>query len=104
VSPSQVKFFYNSRWSSTLTFLTAYALDVFPDHSVESAALSNVFRVDGGFIVNYSQLDWAEAIGPQNTLGTEASIVAAGYTLVMMVQIFGRRWRTRFLFPILTPK
>jgi hypothetical protein len=51
-------------------------LDVFPDHGVEAAAIINIFRTSGGFIVNYFQVSWAASSGPIVSFGSEAGIVA----------------------------
>lgn len=80
-------------------FFLAYALDIFPDHSVEAAAILNAFRGMGGFIVNYFQVEWAHSFGPQNSFGVEAGIVGGAVVVAVLVQIFGRRWRTQFPAP-----
>jgi hypothetical protein len=79
--------------------LKAYALDVFPNHGVEAAAIINMFRTSGGFIVNYFQLDWAVKSGSIASFGTEAGIIAAASFMVVAVQIFGDRSRSRFPSP-----
>jgi len=79
--------------------ITAYALDVFPHHGVEAAAIINIFRCSGGFIVNYFQVDWALNSGAANSFGAEAGIVAAAFLMVVAVQIFGASSRTKFPSP-----
>ncbi|KAK5468048.1 hypothetical protein LTS15_001021 [Exophiala xenobiotica] len=79
--------------------ITAYGLDVFPHHGVEAAAIINMFRTSGGFIVNYFQVDWALKSGGVVSFGTEAGIVAAAFLLVVAVQIFGSKSRAKFHSP-----
>jgi hypothetical protein len=74
-------------------------LDVFPNHGVEAAAIINMFRTLGSFIVNYFQLDWALKSGSIASFGTEAGIVAAAFFMVVAVQVFGARSRSRFPSP-----
>jgi hypothetical protein len=74
-------------------------LDVFPDHGVEAAAIINIFRTSGGFIVNYFQVSWAASSGPIVSFGSEAGIVAVAFCLVLLVQIFGAKSRERFPSP-----
>jgi hypothetical protein len=66
---------------------------------VEAAAIVNLWRVLGGFIVNYFQVEWATSFGAENSFGTEAGIVGGAFAFVIMVQVFGRRWRARFPGP-----
>ncbi|TKA53778.1 hypothetical protein B0A49_12101, partial [Cryomyces minteri] len=79
--------------------ITAYALDVFPHHGVEAAAIINMFRTSGRFIVNYSQVDWAVNLGAITSFGTEAGIVAAVCFAVVALQIFGAKSRSKFPSP-----
>jgi hypothetical protein len=71
----------------------AYALDVFPDTAVQASALLNIFRTTGGFIVNYFQVQWAEKNGAAVSFGTQGAVVVAGWALIVIVQIFGKKWR-----------
>lgn len=58
-----------------------------------------MFRTSGGFIVNYFQVEWALSAGAINSFGTEAGIVAAVFFVIVALQIFGARSRTRFPSP-----
>jgi fucose permease len=73
--------------------LVAYALDVFPDTAVQASALLNIFRTTGGFIVNYFQVQWAEKNGAAVSFGTQGAVVVAAWALIVIVQIFGKKWR-----------
>ncbi|KAJ9502160.1 hypothetical protein H2202_002224 [Exophiala xenobiotica] len=79
--------------------ITAYGLDIFPHHGVEAAAIINMFRTSGGFIVNYFQVDWALKSGGVVSFGTEAGIVAAAFLLVVAVQLLGSKSRAKFHSP-----
>ncbi|KAL6244801.1 hypothetical protein RBB50_008329 [Rhinocladiella similis] len=79
--------------------ITAYASDVFPDHTVEASSIINAFRVFGGFIVNYFLVDWAEGSGPVVSFGIQAGIVGGAFLLILTVQVFGSRWRGAFPSP-----
>jgi hypothetical protein len=74
----------------------AYALDVFPDTAVQAAALLNIFRTTGGFIVNYFQVQWAQQNGAAASFGTQGGVVGAAWVLIILVQIFGKKWRERW--------
>jgi hypothetical protein len=75
---------------------TAYGLDVFPDQAVEAAAIINFFRTSGGFIVNYFQVSWAEAVGSSTTFGIQAGIVGGAFCLILLVQVLESTMRERF--------
>jgi hypothetical protein len=70
--------------------VTAYSLDVLPDQSAEAGAWINFFRVVGGFIVHYFQLQWTAKTGAKVSYGTQGAICFAACLLVVLVQIFGR--------------
>lgn len=82
-----------------LTLSSAYASDVFPDHTVEASSIINAFRVWGGFIVNYFLVNWAESDGPVVSFGAQAGIVGGAFLLIITVQVFGSRWRGAFPSP-----
>lgn len=73
---------------------------MFPDYGVEAAAIINIFRSSGGFIVNYFQVEWATSAGPVTAFGIEAGIVSAAFLLVLGVQVMGRTWRGKYPFPV----
>lgn len=80
--------------------MKAYSLDVFPDLSVETAAVINVFRT-AGFILNYFIVDWATADGPLIAFGEQASVCGGAFILALLVQLFGRGWRAKYPSPTL---
>lgn len=80
----------------TILILLAYALDVFPDTAVQASALLNIFRTTGGFIVNYFQVEWAQKNGAAVSFGTQAAVVVFAWILIVVVQIYGKRWRKRW--------
>lgn len=73
--------------------LNAYVLDSYPEGSGEVSAWLNFARTTGGFVVTYEQVKWAKAMGPQNSFGVQAGIVAAAFALVLVLQLWGKRLR-----------
>ena len=78
----------------TTVGLNAYVLDSYPEASGEVASWLNFARTAGGFIISYFQVTWAEASGTKRSMGIQASIVAAGLILIMILQVFGKKLRT----------
>jgi len=84
--------------------VTAYALDIFPDQAAEAAAWVNMFRTIAGFIVNYFrmllvdeinvELQWAQGVGAKASFGTQAAICFVAFWFVLLVQAFGRSFRS----------
>ncbi|KAF2264001.1 MFS general substrate transporter [Lojkania enalia] len=75
--------------------LNAYVLDSYPEASGEVAAWLNFSRTCGGFVITYVQVRWANAMGPRNSFGIQASVVAAAFALVIVLQVWGKRMRMR---------
>ncbi|KAF2186415.1 MFS transporter [Zopfia rhizophila CBS 207.26] len=74
--------------------LNAYVLDSYPEASGEVAAWLNFSRTTGGFVVTYLQVRWAKAMGPKNSFGVQAAIVAGAFVLILVLQVYGKRLRT----------
>lgn len=75
------------------TAINSYLLDAYPEASGEVAAWINFGRTVGGFIITYFEIPWIEAMGARNALGVQASIVAAGFGFIIVLQFFGKRLR-----------
>ena len=75
------------------TAMNAYLLDCYPDNSGEVSAWVSVGRIWGGFMATYIQLPWVQEIGPAKVLGIQAAITFAASSLVVFLQIYGRRIR-----------
>ncbi|GAA5979068.1 hypothetical protein JCM10908_002794 [Rhodotorula pacifica] len=71
--------------------------NVYPQQQGEVSALINLARVLGGFAIPFFQVPWSLANGTERVFGMEAG-VGVGLFLVIIIplQIFGRRLRTRF--------
>lgn len=77
----------------TSVAINAYNLNSYPQAAGEVTALIGFVRSLGGFIDTYVQVDWVRRIGPEKTLGIQAGMVAAGFLLIVGMQIFGKRLR-----------
>ena len=75
------------------TGINSYLLDVYPEASGEVAAWINFGRTVGGFIITYYEIPWTTAMGTKDALGIQASIVAAAFGLIVILQFFGKRLR-----------
>jgi hypothetical protein len=75
------------------TGINSYLLDVYPEASGEVAAWINFGRTVGGFIITYYEIPWTTAMGTKNALGIQASIIAAAFGLIVILQFFGKRLR-----------
>ena len=78
---------------SVTTF--AYAVDSYPNAPAESAGWISFIRVAGGFSVGYYQQPWGQAIGYNNSFGTQAALVGFGMLLIIVVHKFGHGLRIR---------
>ncbi|KAF2454738.1 major facilitator superfamily domain-containing protein [Lineolata rhizophorae] len=83
-----------------MVVISAYVLDVFPQHAALAAAWMNAMRTVGGFCVVYFQLDWVHHNGPAIAFGCQAAIVAFFIVSIIAVQLKGRQWRARFPPPV----
>ncbi|EON61602.1 hypothetical protein W97_00817 [Coniosporium apollinis CBS 100218] len=83
----------------TTVAISAYVLDVFPQHAALASSWINAFRVVGGFTVIYFQAKWAHHDGPAITFGSQAAIVAGAIISIVATQVYGKRWRARFPAP-----
>ena len=77
----------------TTVAITSYCLDSYPEVSGEVAAWLNFARTTGGFIVSYLQVRWAKDSGPAKSFGTQAGICLGAFLLVLIMQVWGRKWR-----------
>ena len=75
------------------TSINAYLLDSYPEASGEVAAWINFGRTVGGFIITYFEINWVLTMGAEKALGIQASIVAAAFGFIVVLQIFGKRLR-----------
>jgi hypothetical protein len=75
------------------TSINAYLLDSYPEASGEVAAWINFGRTVGGFIVTYFEIPWVSSMGAARALGVQASIVAAAFGFIVILQVFGKRLR-----------
>ncbi|EXJ96298.1 hypothetical protein A1O1_01424 [Capronia coronata CBS 617.96] len=78
---------------SVTTF--AYAVDSYPTASAETAGWVSFIRVAGGFSVGYYQQPWGEAVGYNNSFGTQAALVGLGMLLIIVAHKFGHRLRVK---------
>lgn len=76
---------------SVTTF--AYAVDSYPTVPAEIAGWISFIRVAGGFSVGYYQQPWGQAVGYNNSFGTQAGLVGFGVILVALIHKFGHRLR-----------
>lgn len=75
--------------------LNAYVLDSYPEGAGEVSAWLNFARTTGGFVITYVQVRWATAMGPQNSFGIQAAVMAAVFPIVIALQFWGQRMRAR---------
>lgn len=75
------------------TGINAYLLDAYPEASGEVSAWINFGRTVGGFIITYYEIPWITAMGTRNALGIQASIVAAAFGFIVVLQFWGKRLR-----------
>ncbi|CZR62199.1 related to HOL1 protein [Phialocephala subalpina] len=75
------------------TGINAYLLDAYPEASGEVAAWINFGRTVGGFIITYYEIPWITAMGTRSALGIQASIVAAAFGFIVVLQFWGKRLR-----------
>ncbi|KAF2429212.1 MFS general substrate transporter [Tothia fuscella] len=83
----------------TTVAISAYILDVFPQHAALASAWINAFRTVGGFCVVYFQVKWVTLSGPAVTFGCQAAIVAFFIVSIIATQLMGAKWRIRFPAP-----
>ena len=79
----------------TTASLGTYLIDAYPEASGECAAWLNAARTFGGFIVGYVQISWAESQGTQKEYGIESAIMAAAFSMVVILQLYGAKLRHR---------
>lgn len=83
----------------TTVAISAYILDVFPQHAALASAWINAFRTVGGFCVVYFQVKWVAHSGPAVTFGCQAAIVAFFIISIIATQLKGASWRAKFPAP-----
>ena len=79
----------------TTASLGAYLIDAYPDAAGETGAWLNMSRTMGGFILGYVQIPWANKIGTTNEYGIQAGIAGVAFSIVVLLQVYGKRWRLR---------
>jgi hypothetical protein len=84
----------------TTVAISAYILDVFPQHAALASAWINAMRTIGGFCVVYFQVNWVAHNGPAVTFGCQAAIVAFFIVSIIATQIKGGSWRMKFPAPV----
>ena len=70
--------------------------------SLRYETLSKLLRTNksiGGFCVTYFQTQWVAKSGAAVTFGVQGAIIAASFIFVIITQVMGRSWRTKFLPP-----
>lgn len=77
----------------TTVGISAYMLDSYPEGSGEVAAWLNAARTTGGFLASYFQIEWAQAMGAKRSFAIQAGICAAAFSLVVVLQVWGKRLR-----------
>jgi MFS family permease len=82
------------------TAISAYFLDVMPQHAALTSAWLNAFRTIGGFTVVYFNVQWVAHNGPAITFGCQAAIVAFFIVSIIVTQLKGASWRQRFPPPL----
>lgn len=55
----------------------------------------NFTRTAGGFIISYFQVKWVNRVGAEITVGTQAAICLAVFSIIVVLQMFGKRFRAR---------
>jgi hypothetical protein len=104
------------------TAISAYALDCFPGHAALASSWVNFWRVvgtstcsvmvrlksaqdiytdifSGGFVVTHFNAQWVEKSGAAVAFGSQGAIIAGAFTSIIVVQIWGAKWRARFPAP-----
>lgn len=76
--------------------ISAYVLDVLPQHAALASAWINAMRTVGGFCVVYFQVKWVALSGPAVTFGCQAAIVGFFIVSIIATQVFGSGWRRTF--------
>lgn len=87
---------YTTAQLSATVAISAYCLDSFPMHSAIAASVINFWRTTGGFCVVYFQLKWVARNGAGASFGTQAAILAASFVTIVMVQVWGKGWRSKY--------
>jgi hypothetical protein len=67
------------------TAVNAYCLASYPGFSGEVAAWINEGKILGGFIVNYFELKWVDAIGAEKALGIQAAVVMVAFGIIVVL-------------------
>lgn len=77
----------------TTVAISSYCLDSYPEASGEVSAHLNNARTLGGFIISYFQVRWADSAGPKNSFGVQAAILAAAFSIVIVLMVWGKKMR-----------
>ncbi|KAL2836398.1 major facilitator superfamily domain-containing protein [Aspergillus pseudoustus] len=70
-----------------------YLLNSYPEASPEVGMWINFAPTAGGFIISYFQVQWVSGVGAEVAFGTQAAICLAVFSIVAVLQLFGRRLR-----------
>jgi hypothetical protein len=82
------------------TAISAYFLDVMPQHAALTSAWLNAFRTVGGFTVVWFDVQWVQRNGPAIVFGSQAAIVSFFIISILVTQWKGASWRQRFPPPV----
>ncbi|KAF1989245.1 MFS general substrate transporter [Aulographum hederae CBS 113979] len=85
---------------ATTTAISAYILDVMPQHAALASAWICAMRTVGGFCVIYFQTDWVANNGPAVAFGCQAAIVAGAIASIIATQVWGAKWRMKYPAPV----
>ncbi|KAL2784645.1 major facilitator superfamily domain-containing protein [Aspergillus keveii] len=70
-----------------------YLLNSYPEASPEVGMWINFARTAGGFIISYFQVQWVAGVGAEVAFGTQAAICLAVFSIIVVLQVFGKRLR-----------
>ena len=75
------------------TAANAYLGDAYPEAACEVDTCIVIARAMGGFMATYIELPWVARVGAAKALGTQTGITWAALSLVIFLQVFGKRLR-----------
>ena len=77
----------------TTVSVNAYLMDCYPAESGYVGMWINFWRLTGGFIISYFQLEWVGKMGAEKVFGIQAGILAAFFPIIVILQFYGKRLR-----------
>jgi hypothetical protein len=75
------------------TAISAYFLDVIPQHAALTSAWSNAFRTIGGCTVVWFDDQWVQRNGPAIVFSSQAAIVSFFIISIILTRSKGASWR-----------